>query len=79
MAVREVKIEKLVHPVYYASRDVIEAVRTLILRTEELEGEMLRRKLPEVEMSQTELNDLDSAVREMHKAAAISLEEFNQN
>jgi len=79
MAVEDVKIEKLVQPVYYASHAVIEAVRTLILRTEALEEEVLRRNLPEAEMSESELKELDKALKEMREGgAAISLEDFNQ-
>jgi hypothetical protein len=80
MAAEGIKIEKLVQPVYYASHDVIEAVRTLILRTEELEEEILRGKLPEAEMSEAELKELDKALREMREEGkAITLEEFNQH
>ena len=80
MAVQKVKIEDFVHPVYCASEDVIEAVRKLILRTDELEEEVLRAKLPEVEMSEEELRELDKSLHEMREeGAAITLEEFNQH
>lgn len=76
----EVNVKELVTPVYYASRDVIEAVRTLILRTEELEEKVLREKLPETEMSEAELTGLDKALHEMQKeGVAITLEEFNKH
>jgi hypothetical protein len=80
MAVQEIKIEKLVQPVYNASKDVIGAVRTLILRTEALEEEVLRSRLPQVELSGAEMKRLQKALREMREeGAAITLEEFNQH
>ena len=80
MAVQQVKAKELVAPVYYASRNVLEAVRELMLRTEALEEEILREKLPESEMSEVELKGLDKALREMQKeGAAITLEEFNKH
>lgn|GEM_PF-1626680 len=71
-------LEELVKPIYSASHDVIEAVRTLVQLTEKLEEEILRGKLPEVELSEKELKDLDDSLREMREGAAISLEEFNK-
>jgi hypothetical protein len=80
MGVQEIKIEELVHPVYYASKDVIEAVRTLLLRTEALEEEVLRSRLPETALSEDEKKRLEKALHEMREeGAAITLEEFNQH
>lgn len=80
MTAEEVKIEELVQPVYYASRDVIDAVRTLILRTEALEEEVLRSKLPEAEFSAEETKRVEKALHEMRvEGAGITLEEFNQH
>jgi hypothetical protein len=80
MSVEVKDVKGLVTPVYYASRDVITAVRTLILRTEELEEKVLREKLPETEMSEAELRELDNSLREMQKeGAAITLEDFNKH
>jgi hypothetical protein len=80
MVAEEVKIEKLVQPIYYASKDVIAAVRALILRTEELEEEVLRLRLPEVELSEDEMKRIEKRLHEMRQeGAAITLEEFNQH
>jgi hypothetical protein len=74
------EVTDLISPVYYASQDVITAVRALILRTEELEERILREKLPEIEMSDSELKQLDNSLREMQKeGAGITLEEFNKH
>jgi EAL domain-containing protein (putative c-di-GMP-specific phosphodiesterase class I) len=80
LALQQVKIEKSVHSVYYASRDVIEAVRELLLRTEALEEEVLRENLTETEMSGAELKALDNALREMREEGVkITLDEFNEH
>ncbi|MGA3406341.1 MAG: hypothetical protein ABSD49_11475 [Candidatus Bathyarchaeia archaeon] len=80
MAVQEVKIEEFVQPVYTASRDVLEAVRALILRTEALEEEVLRSALPEVELSGDETERVEKALHEMREeGAGITLDEFNQH
>jgi len=80
MAAQEVKIEKLVQPIYYASKDVMAAVRALILRTEELEEEVPRSRLPEVDLSEDEMNRVEKHLHEMRQeGAAITLEEFNQH
>lgn len=80
MAAEEVGIEKSVQSVYYASKEVFEAVRTLLLRTETLEEEVLRAKLTEIEMSDEELNALDKSLHEMREEGAkITLDKFNEN
>jgi EAL domain-containing protein (putative c-di-GMP-specific phosphodiesterase class I) len=80
MALEQVKLEKSVQSVYFASRDVFEAVCTLLLRTEALEEEVLRRKLTETEMPKKELRTLDKSVHEMReKGAKITLDKFNES
>lgn len=80
VALQRVRIEKSVHSVYYASRDVIEAVRELLLRTEALEEEVLREGLTETEMSDGELKALDKSLHEMREEGAkITLDEFNEH
>ena len=77
---QDTKIEELVQPVYFASRDVMEAVRNLLLRTEALEEEVLKSKLPEVECSEEETNRVRKALHEMREeGAGITLEEFNKH
>lgn len=75
----EVSVKKQVTYVYSASQDVIEAVRKLILRTEQLGEQVLRDKLPESELSTEEMNGLDRGMKEMQEGAAITLEEFNKH
>lgn len=80
MALQQVRIEKSVQSVYYASKDVFEAVRTLLLRTEALEEEVLRERLTETEMSNEELKALDKSLHEMREEGAkITLDKFNEN
>ena len=72
-------LKELVEPVYDASNNVIEAVRTLVKYTEQLQEAVLRGKLPEVQLSEKELADLDDVAREMsEEGQSISLEELNQ-
>lgn len=61
----QARIEKAVQSVHSASKDVLEAVRTLLLRTEALEEEVLRERLTETEMSDEELKALDKSLHEM--------------
>jgi EAL domain-containing protein (putative c-di-GMP-specific phosphodiesterase class I) len=80
MVVQQARIQESVHSVYYASQDVIEAVRTLLLRTEALEEEVLRNGLSESEMSNEELKALDKALHEMREEGVkITLDEFNKH
>ncbi len=80
MAAQQSRIQESVHSIYYASQDVIEAVRTLLLRTEALEEEVLRIGLNETEMSNEELKALDKALQEMREEGVkTTLDEFNKH
>jgi EAL domain-containing protein (putative c-di-GMP-specific phosphodiesterase class I) len=80
MAVEQAKIQESVLSVYYASQDVLEAVRALLMRTEALEEEVLRNGLSETEMSNDELKALDKSLHEMREEGVkITLDEFNKH
>jgi hypothetical protein len=78
MALEEVNPKELVRQVYNASHDVFEALRVLVLRTEELQEKLLREKFPEVKLSEAELKSIDAGLKEMREGSTISLEEFNK-
>jgi hypothetical protein len=58
--------------------EVTEALQKILLYMEGLEEQVLRGKMPEAELTDRELSNLDKALLEMRKGESISLEEFNK-
>jgi hypothetical protein len=58
--------------------EIIEALQKILLYMEELEEQVLRGKMPEPELTDRELSNLDRALLEMRKGESISLGEFNK-
>ena len=71
-------LKELLEPIHNASHTVFEAVHKLMIVMEEVEEKVLREKLPEVELTEKELAELDEGVREIRGGNYIALDEFNR-
>jgi hypothetical protein len=80
MTLQECGTRESYRSVYSASQNVLEAVRTLLLRAEALEERALRDKMDETEMEGAELKALDKSLHEMREEGLkITLDEFNEH
>ncbi len=71
-------LKELLEPIHNASHTVFMAVRQLMVAMEEVEEKVLRAKLPEVELTEKELTELDEGVREIRGGEYLTLGEFNR-